>query len=98
MSDGGQHKEIIMFCYVSIDNMQFRSMPPNIMAPMMDFPFLYFPVCECKCKAVSRMLQEYQARVGCESNLQTSCFPLSRIKGKSTSSVGNVKRAPGVED
>lgn len=42
--------------------------------------------------------EEYQARVGCGSNLQTSCFPLSRIKGKSTSSATNGKRLPGVED
>lgn len=37
--------------------MQFHSMPPNIMALLMDFPFLSFSICECKWRAVSCTLE-----------------------------------------
>lgn len=37
--------------------MPFHSMPPNIMALLMDFPFLYFSISECKWRAASCTLE-----------------------------------------
>lgn len=57
MSNRGQHKVTIMFWYVSVDNMQFHSMPPKLMAQPMDFPSLCFSMSECKWRVLSCTLE-----------------------------------------
>lgn len=57
MSNRGRHKVIIMFWYISVDNMQFHSMPPKMMAHPMDFPSLCFSKSECKWRVLSCTLK-----------------------------------------
>lgn len=86
MSNRGYHKGIIMFWYVSIDNMQFHSIPPNIMAMLMDFPFL--PRLYLQVKMEGFLVH---IRVAVRVIFKQTTFLCQGSKV-------NLKRAPSVED